>query len=129
MQFLRSHVLVLGQPSDDLQRLIMALTHFQCSTEVVLSADQMVSRAKQAPAHLVILSGTHHDWSMTLIDELRNLANTRRATIVALTDCHAPSWMPLEESPGLDGFLVKPLNPDVLLSLIQSAWARQTCNA
>lgn len=125
-----SHVLVLGSPADDLQGLLAALRRFQCSTDVVVSADQILSRAQHTPAHLVILAGSHHDWlASSLITELRKLGHMRRATIVALTDCHAPSWMPLEDNPGLDGFLVKPLNSDVLHSLVQSAWVRQTCCA
>ena len=84
-------------------------------------------KAQQAPAHLVILSGNQHHRSVNLVQDLRTLANTRQATIVVLTDCHAPSWMPLEETPGLDGFLVKPLSNDVVTSLVQSAWARRSC--
>lgn len=127
MHFAHSHVLVLGQPSDDLQRLVSVLAHLRCSTEVADSPAQMMVKAQRAPAHLVILSGFQHHWSTTLVQDLRNLANTRQATIVVLTDCHSPSWRPLEDTPGLDGFLVKPLSNDVLTSLVQSAWARQAC--
>jgi AmiR/NasT family two-component response regulator len=59
------------------------------------------------------------------VNQFRSLADTCGITIVALTDVHAPSWLRQEENPGLDGFLVKPLNRDILSSLVQSAWIRQ----
>lgn len=127
MSFSHSHVLVLGQPSDDLRMLVSVLTRLRCSTEIADSPAQMMLKAQQTPAHLVILSGNQHHWSVNLVQDLRTLANTRQATIVVLTDCHAPSWMPLEEAPGLDGFLVKPLSNDVVTSLVQSAWVRRSC--
>ncbi|NJO42923.1 MAG: response regulator [Cyanobacteria bacterium CRU_2_1] len=94
---------------------------------VASSADQAMAKAKQSPPSLIILSGNQQDWSQTLISRLRTIANhSGGIMIVALTDSHAPSWLRQEENPGLDGFLVKPLNGDVLTSLVQSAWARQT---
>ena len=125
-----SYVLIFDQPSDDLQILQTSLEQIRCPLIVASSADQVVDRANQSPPYLVILSGNYHAWSNGLLNTLRASANTRRATIVALTDSHTLSWRPLEDNPGLDGFLLKPLNRDVLLSLVQSAWARQVyCSA
>lgn len=129
MTISRSHVLVVGHPSEDLHRLLGILNRLCCSTDVAMSVEQVVLKVKQRLPHLVILSDNHHAVSEGLVQDLRSLANARCSTIVALTDCYAPSWIPLEEVPGIDGFLVKPLNIDVLTSLVQSAWARQTCSS
>jgi DNA-binding response OmpR family regulator len=128
MTISRSHVLVIGHPSEDLQPLLGILNRLCCSTDVAVSVEQVMLKVKQRLPHLVILSDNHHhDAPAGLVRDLRSLKNSRCSTIVALTDCHSPSWMPLEDVPGIDGFLVKPLNIDVLTSLVQSALARQTC--
>jgi DNA-binding NarL/FixJ family response regulator len=93
---------------------------------VASSPDQAMARAVQAPPYLLILAGSQRSWSKALVHDFRNIASTCGITIVALTDFHAPSWLRQDENPGVDGFLVKPLNRDVLVSLVQSAWARQT---
>lgn len=94
--------------------------------EVVSSIDQAMAKASETPPSLIILSGNQQNWSKQLIGKLRNIEKSSNCiTIVALTDSHAPRWMHQEENPGLDGFLVNPLNGDVLVSLLQSAWARQ----
>ena len=129
MTISRSHVLVVGHPSEDLQPLLGILNRLCCSTDVAVSVEQATLKVKQRLPHLVILSDKHHDAPAGLVRDLRSLTNSRCSTIVALTDCHSPSWVPLEDVPGIDGFLVKPLNVDVLTSLVQSAWARQTCTA
>lgn len=122
----RSYVLVLNQDSNDLNLLKFSLQKMSCPVVVAHSAAQAIATATQAPPYLVILVGNQNHWTTQLIKELRKIANHCGMTIVALTDFHAPSWMPQEENPGLDGFLVKPLNCDVLLSLVQSARARQS---
>lgn len=127
MKLPQAYVLVLDQQSTDLQMLQALLRHLRCSVVVATSEDQAVARASQTPPCLVILSGNRQNWSQSLVSKLRHLTTTSGATIVALTDFHAPSWLPQEENPGLDGYLVKPLNGDVLTSLVQSAWARQAC--
>lgn len=94
---------------------------------VVQSVDQAMAKASKTPPALIILSGSCQNWSQKSIEKLRNVANASSCiTIVALTDGHSPSWLHQEETPGIDGFLVKPLDSDVLTSLLQSAWARQT---
>lgn len=91
------------------------------------SEDQAVARVSQAPPYLVILTGDRQTWSHRLVHTLRNRAQAENITIVALTDCHSPSWLHQEENPGFDGFLVKPISGDILTSLVQSAWVRKTC--
>ena len=122
----QSYVLVLDQDSGNLQLLGFLLNQLRCPMEVVSSIDQAMARASEMPPSLIILSGNQHTWSKQLIKKLRNIEKSSNSiTIVALTDSHTPRWMHQEENPGLDGFLVSPLNGDVLVSLLQSAWARQ----
>lgn len=127
MKSSKSYVLVINQGSDDLQRLKCLLEQLRCPVEVVCSTDQAVSRVRQLPPCLVILTGNQHHWSKSSISRFRHVANCSSTTIVALTDFHAPSWLHQEDNPGVDGFLVKPLSGEVLNSLVQSAWVRQAC--
>lgn len=94
---------------------------------VAHSMEQVVARVNQAVPSLVILAGNDYEWSQVLVDKLRDSTGACGVTIVALSDCHAPHWLYQEHNPGLDGFLVKPLSGDVLISLVQSAWAKQAC--
>lgn len=126
LQLNQSYVLVLDKPSDELRRLESQLARLHCPVVVTNSAVQMMLRVSQSPPSLVILVGGDRRWSEVLVKQLRNNANARHTTIVTLTDHHAPSWLHQEENPGFDGFLVKPLTADVLMSLVQSAWARQS---
>jgi len=125
-----SYVLVLDQQADDLQLLESLLTLLKCSMVAADSVEQAMTRVSQEPPCLVILAGSCHYWSQTLVNRLRHQADTASVTIVALTDVHAPNWQHRDDELGLDGFLVKPLSFDVLTSLVQSAWVRQAyCSA
>jgi CheY-like chemotaxis protein len=125
MEQLQKYILILGEGSDDLQIIESLLGHLRCPIVVATSPEQAMARASQAPPYLLILIGNQQDLSKPLLHQFRSLANTRGITIVALTDVHAPSWLRQEDNPGVDGFLVKPLNQDILSSLVQSAWVRQ----
>lgn len=126
----QSYVLVLDQQLDDLHMLESLLNPLRCCVVVANSVEQAMAKISQEPPYLVILAGNRQNWSRALVNSLRARASTSSVTIVALTDVHAPSWQHQEENPGLDGYLVKPLSGDVLTSLVQSAWARQTyCSA
>ncbi|HEY9861349.1 MAG TPA: hypothetical protein V6D16_17750 [Candidatus Obscuribacterales bacterium] len=127
MQSLSSYVLVLSQQSDDLDILKSLLGRLCCAVRVASSEAQAMAQANQEPPYLVILSGDRHTWSRGLVHHLRSMTRTCNTTIVALTDCHAPSWLPQEENPGFDGFLVKPISGDILSSLVQSAKVRRSC--
>ena len=127
MKSSKSYVLVIDQGSDDLHRLEFLLKQLRCPVEVVYSTDQAMTKARQLPPCLMILAGNQHHWSKSSISRFRHVADCSGTTIVALTDFHAPSWLRQEDNPGVDGFLVKPLNGDVLNSLVQSAWVRQAC--
>jgi CheY-like chemotaxis protein len=127
MQSGSSYVLVLSQQSDDLDILQSLLNRLCCAVSVASSEAQAVAQADQDPPYLVILSGDRRTWSQGLVRRLRTLNQAGNTTIVALTDCHAPSWLPQEENPGFDGFLVKPVSGDILSSLVQSARVRRSC--
>ncbi len=91
------------------------------------TAEQAVNRALQAPPSLVILVGDNaQHWSASLVQQLRQNSRVNNLTIVALTNSASPQWDYIEETPGLDGFLVKPLSTDILRSLVESAFARRT---
>ncbi len=118
-------VLVLATPFDDVRGLESSLRRLKCQTVVARSTEQAIANVHQASPCLVILAGQQHRLSM-IASQLRNVADFGSATIVALSDFHAPNWAHQEDF-GLDGFLVKPMTSDVLTSLVQSAWVRQTC--
>ncbi|MBF2000236.1 MAG: hypothetical protein IGS50_20595 [Synechococcales cyanobacterium C42_A2020_086] len=120
------YILVLDQDSDDLQMLEALQSRVRCPLVVTSSPDQAMAKMGQSPPSLLILTGNHQSWSASFVRRLRTMANACGIVIVGLTDVHAPSWLRQEDNPGLDGFLVKPLNCDILTSLLQSAWVRQT---
>ncbi|WAL58107.1 response regulator [Thermocoleostomius sinensis] len=127
MNRLSSYVLVLDQDSRNLQSLGSLLTQLQCPVVIARSFDQALEEASQTPPYLIILSGGQQNWTKALVQKLRNVSNSSDCvTIVALTDFQVSNWLSQEENPDLDGFLVNPLNSDILVSLVQSAWVRQT---
>lgn len=123
----RSYVLIFEHQSDDVHVLQALLERMCCPFMVTNSISQMLQAASEAPPCLLILAGGHQHWSTGLVNQLRSITGIGASTIVALTDIHAPNWPRQEENPGIDGFLVKPLDPEVLTSLVQSARVRQTC--
>lgn len=129
MKSLQSYVLVFSQDSEHLQGLEFLMTQLRCRWVIAHSAAQAIAEISQASPYLIILAGNQQSWSKSLVNEFRQRSDIRKTTIVALTDSHSPSWLHQEENPGLDGFLVKPLNGDVLVSVMQSAWARQASGA
>ncbi|MGF1568258.1 MAG: hypothetical protein ACFCVD_09350 [Nodosilinea sp.] len=93
---------------------------------VANSTEQAVTRVKQEPPCLVILVGNNvQAWSQPLVEHLRQTARTQDMTIVALTDSASPQWNYSEDTPGLDGLLVKPLSFDIVTTLVESALARR----
>lgn len=127
MKLPQNCVLIVGQHSEDLHKLETLLLQLSCMVVRVNSMEQVMVRASQTQPYLVILAGYSQTWSRNLVNQLRNLDQTGQTMIVALSDRHAPSWFRQEENPGIDGFLVKPLGDDVLMTLVQSARARQSC--
>jgi AmiR/NasT family two-component response regulator len=126
MKQLQNYILILDEGSEDLQIIESLIGHLRCPMVVAGSIEQAMVNVRQTPPCLLILMGNQQDWSKPLMRQFRTLADSCGITIVALTDVHAPSWLRQEDNPGVDGFLVKPLNRDILSSLLQSAWVRQT---
>jgi AmiR/NasT family two-component response regulator len=127
MKITPNYVLILARKSDDLAPLKFLLRRLSYSVTVATSEEQAISEVMQSIPCLVILTGSHCAWSQSFVATLRGSTHAYGTTIVALTDCHAPSWLPQEENPGLDGFLVKPISIDILSSLVQSAFVKQLC--
>lgn len=126
---IQKYVLVMNQGTDDLERLDALLTQLRCPVEWANTPEQAMRKALKIPPYLIILAGSPYDWSQGIVHRFRSLGDRCSMTIVALTDFHAPSWLHQEENPGIDGFLVKPIDQDVLRSVVHSAWARQSCSA
>ena len=118
------YILLLDQRCG-LDVIVQSLSnHGAGSVFIARSAAQAVARIQESIPYLVILSGTHQNWSQTVVDRLRETVKPLGTTIVALTRSHEPTWSFQEEHPGLDGFLVEPISKDVLNLLIESAVAK-----
>lgn len=127
-----SYVLVIADSTNG--RPILESLRSQCNFSMVFasSLEQGVTYLKKKLPYLVIFSEHRTAYMESLLQRLRSTAYQHHACnlmIVALTDVNDPSWLPQDENPGFDGFLVKPLSGDILSSLVQSAWIRQACCA
>ena len=120
------YVLLLGQHLDADLTFQSLSNQVQGRVFVAQSTAQAVARIEKSIPYLVILSGTHQNWSPAFVDQLRETVKPLGTTIVALTQSHEPSWSPQEDHPGIDGFLVEPLSKDVLHLLVESAVAKTT---
>lgn len=129
MTSIHGYVLVLDPERRERRDVHSLAADLQYPVFVASSTEQAVSQVNQAPPCLVILVGDNfQDWSQPLIDQLRCRQGAGDMTIVALTDSASPQWQHSEDNPGVDGLLVKPLSPDILRSLVASAFARQACH-
>ena len=106
-------------------RMVQSISEqIKSSIFVASSTDQAVARIEESIPYLVILAGTHQNWSPAFVDLLREIVKPLDTTIVALTQFHEPNWQFQEEHPGIDGFLVEPISNDVLHLLVESAVAK-----
>ncbi len=119
-----SYILLLGQHCGTDLMVQSLANQVEGSVFIAHSADQAVARIEQSIPYLVILSGTHQNWSPAFVDRLRETIKPLGTTIVALTQSHEPNWPLQEEHPGIDGFLVEPISNDVLHLLVKSAVAK-----
>jgi CheY-like chemotaxis protein len=124
----QQYALVLDPQHDDIRFLTALFESLRCPMVIANSADQVMATINQSPPSLVILAGNPQTLSQTWVSDLRTIADLFGITLLALSDCNAPSWIHQDENPGFDGFLVKPISDDVLNSLVQSARVRQTCH-
>jgi CheY-like chemotaxis protein len=120
------YILVLDPEHREIRNIRSIETDLQYPVFVASSTEQAVTRLHQGMPCLVILVGNNvQDWSQPLVQYLRQATHTADMTIVALTDSASPHWNHSEDTPELDGFLVKPLSLDIVKSLVESAYARQ----
>lgn len=121
------YILVLAPDHQEIFNIRAIEADLPYPVVVARSADQAIAQIQQGYPSLVILVGHNHQaWSQTLVRHLRQTSPATEITIVALTDSTSPQWNHTEETPELDGFLVKPLSADIVKSLVESANARQT---
>jgi DNA-binding response OmpR family regulator len=129
MASLQDYVLILDDQHPASPHSDLSLGIERCAVFVASSFEQVVAKAQQAAPCLVILAGDDQNWVKTQVHTLRESTQAHQATILALTDSTHPNWEPHEETPDLDGFLVKPLTADVLTSLTQSALIKRAYSA
>lgn len=122
----QTYVLILDEQYRWLPQTDLPLNSAQLPVYVASSSEQAIARAEAVAPCLVILVGDDQSWVRTQVHTLRQVTQATPATILALTESTHPNWEPHENTPDVDGFLVKPLTNDVLTSLIQSALVKQT---
>lgn len=125
--FTSNSVLILGQEPEEIQGLRSSLMPLTAAVAIANSPDQALEQASQLFPSLVILLGNPQQGSPQLIARLRQIAGFCGVTIVELTEFQTSSWLDPESELAVDGYLVKPIERDILVSLIQSAWAKQKC--
>jgi CheY-like chemotaxis protein len=121
------YILVLAPDHQEIRHIHAIEGDLPYPVVVARSAEQAMTHLGQGKPCLVILVDHNgQSWPQTLVRHLRQTAPTAEMTIVALTDSTSPQWNHTEETPELDGFLVRPLSLDIVKSLVESAHARQT---
>ena len=121
------YILVLAPDHQEIRNIHAIEADLPYPVVVARSPEQAMTQLRQGKPSLVILVGHHHpSWPQGLVQHLRQTSPDTEMTIVALTDSTSPQWNHTEDTPELDGFLVKPLSLDIVKSLVESAHARQT---
>lgn len=121
------YILVLNPDHQEIRAIRAMELNLPYPVFVAHSTEQAVRRLTEGRPCLVILVGNNvQTWSQPLIQQIRQMPTAADTTIVALTDSASPQWNHSEDTPELDGFLVKPLSLDIIKSLVESAQARQT---
>jgi AmiR/NasT family two-component response regulator len=125
MKLPQDYVLVLDEQQQSAQSSELPCISDQYSFVIASSAEHAVEQAQQVNPCLVILVGEDHRWFEDQVKVLRRSSTRPSMTIVALTESASPNWQVSKETMELDGFLVKPLTDDILVSLVQSAIIKQ----
>ncbi|MBD2428779.1 response regulator transcription factor [Phormidium sp. FACHB-1136] len=121
------YILVLAPDHQEIRNIQAIQADLPYPMVVARSAEQAMTQLGQGQPCLVILVDHNGpSWPQTLVRHLRQTLAATEMTIVALTDSASPQWNHTEDTPELDGFLVKPLSLDIVKSLVESAHARQT---
>lgn len=126
MKLPQDYVLVLDEQQESALKGELPLISDRYSFVIASSAEHAVEQAQKVNPCLVILVGEDRHWFENQVKVLRRSSTKPSMTIVALTDSTAPTWSTPQETLELDGFLVKPLTDDILVSLVQSAIIKQS---
>lgn len=126
MKLPQDYVLVLDERQKLAQNADLPDISDQYSFVIASSVEHAVEQARQVNPCLVILVGEDHHWFENQVKALRRTSEAPSMTIVALTESSSPNWQASKETLELDGFLVKPLTDDILVSLVQSAIIKQS---
>lgn len=126
MNLPQDYVLVLDERQRHPNQLDFPATAGRYDYIVASSATHAIETARRINPCLVILVGENHGWLRDQVHALRCSVKTPPLTIVALSESTSPRWLSSKEMPELDGFLVKPLTDDILVSLMQSASIKQS---
>lgn len=121
------YILVLAPDHQEIRNIQAIEADLPYPVVVARSTEQAMTQLGHGKPCLVILVDHNGpSWPQHLVQHLRQASPTPDMTIVALTDSTSPQWDHTEDSPELDGFLVRPLSLDIVKSLVESAHARQT---
>ncbi|HEY9888753.1 MAG TPA: hypothetical protein V6D02_10155 [Candidatus Obscuribacterales bacterium] len=126
MKIPQDYVLVLDERQRQAHVSDLPLLSDHYSLVVTSSVEHAVEQAREVNPCLVILVGEDHARFEDQVKALRHAAAIPAMTIVALTESASPNWQTSKETLELDGFLVKPLTDDILVSLVQSAIIKQS---
>jgi hypothetical protein len=125
---MESNSILLFNPADphgfDLYRDLLTFDP-DLSLRITKSVDETLRQIQQSIPDLLILAGHEGDWPSPLVAGCRAIAGDAALLILALTTGCALSWMQPQDHPGVDGFLVQPIDDGVLRLLFQSAKLRQ----
>jgi len=126
MESSQDYILVVGRPYKELVAAKAIAQALNCAVVAVASPQQAVAKAQLNPPYLVILLGDERQtWAPQIAREIRQSVEPERIVIVALTTSSEPSWQLKENSAEIDGFFVKPISPDVMSTLRDSAIAKK----
>jgi CheY-like chemotaxis protein len=121
------YILVLAPDYQEIRNIHAIEADLPYPVVVARSAEQALTQLGQGKPCLVILVDQNGpSWPQRLVRHLRQTSPAPEMTIVALTDSTSPQWNHTEDTPELDGFLVRPLSLDIVKSLVESAHARQS---
>lgn len=125
---MESNSILLFNPADphgfDLYRDLLT-SDPDLSLRITKSVDETLHQIQHSLPDLLILAGDAADWPSTFVTGCRTIAGDAALMILALTTSCALPWMLPKDNPGVDGFLVQPIQHGVLRLLLQSAKLRQ----
>lgn len=121
-------ILVLEQQTDDLQQFEPVAEMLSCRLLVTHSTTDFLTQVAQRHPYLMLLVGPCQGWPTDFSNAVKQLVGQFGGTVVALTedtDEEASDAFLQQKDAMVDGCLVKPLNEEVLLSIMHAAQARR----